>query len=139
MARRSRRSSQQRDASPITSPDLGLLVTPRPWVPLPSLPSAPDLELEDRRRFSFESPQVAIRSPGVRSRIRMAPVGRPAGKTRQRASNAIPREMPTFGSPGQVMVCVRRKSRREVLFALRRTGKGGRARRRRSEFSNVRC
>lgn len=46
-----------------------------------------------------------------------------------------------FQHPWQVIVCVRRKKRREVLFALGKGGRGGNARRvvRRNEFSEVRC
>lgn len=45
-----------------------------------------------------------------------------------------------FEAPKQVLVCIRRKARKEVLFALRKTGKGARAKRhRQSYYSNVRC
>lgn len=44
-----------------------------------------------------------------------------------------------FAAPPEVGVCVRRKSRREVLFALRRTGKGAKSRRRRNAWSGVSC
>lgn len=44
-----------------------------------------------------------------------------------------------FNSPGSVAVCVRRQKRREVIFALRKSGKGARSRRRRNYFSDVSC
>lgn len=45
-----------------------------------------------------------------------------------------------FHMPWQVVICVRRKRRKEVLFAKRKTGAGARARvRRRNEYSDVRC
>lgn len=44
-----------------------------------------------------------------------------------------------FEAPRKIAVCVRRKTRREVLFAQRRTGKGARSPRRRDEWSDVSC
>lgn len=44
-----------------------------------------------------------------------------------------------FEVPQQVMVCVRRKQRREVLHALNKTGRGGQRRPRRGPYSDVRC
>lgn len=45
-----------------------------------------------------------------------------------------------FAIPEQVGICHRRKSRREVLFALRRTGRGAGAKRRtRTRYSNISC
>lgn len=45
----------------------------------------------------------------------------------------------SFVAPKAVLVCVRRKQRREVLFAGRKTGKGARSPKRRNEWSNVKC
>lgn len=45
-----------------------------------------------------------------------------------------------FASPSQVVTCVRRKQRREVLHALRKTGKGsGYGKKRRTPLSGVHC
>lgn len=44
-----------------------------------------------------------------------------------------------FAVPARVSVCVRRSNRREVLFALNRTGKGARSRKRRNYWSDVQC
>lgn len=45
-----------------------------------------------------------------------------------------------FESPLRVVTCARRKMRRQVLFAKRRTGKGAKARRhKRNQWSDVRC
>lgn len=44
-----------------------------------------------------------------------------------------------FKVPERVAVCVRRKSRREVLFAKRHTGRGARSRKRFNYWSDVRC
>lgn len=46
-----------------------------------------------------------------------------------------------FALPNYVAICVRRKLRREVLHALKLTGKSGRGggKRRRSAYSGIRC
>lgn len=44
-----------------------------------------------------------------------------------------------FDIPKQVIVCIRRKTRTEVLFAKRRTRKGAGANRRRNEWSDFKC
>lgn len=45
-----------------------------------------------------------------------------------------------FDAPQKVLICVRRQQRKQVLFALRKTGKGARAKRhRQSYFSSIGC
>lgn len=44
-----------------------------------------------------------------------------------------------FVRPSEVVVCVRRRVRRQVLHALKRTGKGARSPRRQSRFSSTVC
>lgn len=86
----------------------------RLWAPLEETP---------RGLFHRSSRLVVTPYPNVnKSRAAVSP---PAG-----VSFAVPRE---------VAVCVRRKQRREVLFAKRRTGKGARARRRRNAWSDISC
>lgn len=52
----------------------------------------------------------------------------------------LPASRQAFKFPDRVLVCVRRKQRRETLFALGRTGKGSKnPNRRRSEYSDVSC
>lgn len=65
------------------------------------------------------------------------PYGNIAGYTRGELQRRV-----GFQLPWQVIVCVKRRQRREVLHALRIAGKGGLGRnkpRRVSEASNVRC
>lgn len=45
----------------------------------------------------------------------------------------------SFSVPRDVAVCVRRKERREVLFAKGKQGKGARSPRRRNRFSDIGC
>lgn len=87
-----------------------------------------DLQLiEDRRQFHPEGVLRPARTLYERSASRN--VVAPAKKF----SPAI-----SFAVPAKVALCVRRKQRREVLFA---TGKGGgrHKRPRKNLFSNVRC
>lgn len=44
-----------------------------------------------------------------------------------------------FTVPRETLVCVRRKARREVLFAKRKTGRGSKSARKLSRYSNVSC
>lgn len=84
------------------------------------------LEVEDRR----------LRDPRGRSR----PLQDRAGRPRSRLVSLPYRgSMPRFYSSHNLMVCVRRKMRRQVLHALRRTRAGRGVRRRRNVWSGVSC
>lgn len=49
------------------------------------------------------------------------------------------RDIPRFVDASRVLICVRRKTRREVLFAKRKTRKGASSTRRRNQWSEVSC
>ncbi|UOF79228.1 hypothetical protein [Microviridae sp.] len=86
--------------------------------------------IEDRREFHPERAARPARSFSRSVHTLAAPAGRPG---------RVPVGV-TFENPTKVLVCVRRKSRREVLFAMGRTGRGSaRGRRRRSEYSDIQC
>lgn len=92
------------------------------------------LSLEDRRMFHPEDVPHPRGSLNRSSRL----VVSVAPKARH-ISSGLPAHI-KFNVPKEVALCVRRKQRRQVLFALRRTGKGARKfYRRRNEWSNVRC
>lgn len=57
----------------------------------------------------------------------------------QPAVTLMPAGRPAFAVPSKVAVCVRRKQRREALFAFRKTRKGSGSRRRRNEMSEISC
>jgi len=96
---------------------------------LPSLPvsQGPLIEIEDRRAFSPSGPYRSARSM---TRTHHDLVASPFG----RFSDAIG---VGFSNPKKVLVCIRRKQRREVLLAKGRGGKN--ARPRRNYYSDVRC
>lgn len=139
MARKKRKKSgstlqSPREAFDFTSPRLRRL-------PLGDLFAVQDLrtyhpERDHRKRLTVL---------GVPSKVRIAAVEsvrhpQPKSKINKRAANwppALPSAI-EFQAPKRVLVCVRRKARREVLHAL--GGAGGRVKRpRRNRDSNVIC
>nr|QJB20080.1 MAG: hypothetical protein [Microvirus sp.] len=63
----------------------------------------------------------------------------PYGAVRGSARYLFKGRHPGVHLPWQVVVCVRRERRRQVMFATKSTGKGARSNRRYSRQSNVRC
>lgn len=148
MARRRTRSV---DASDVTSELDSLLAVPGPTALVPLSPF--DVSLDDNRTFHpdgvFRTPSMLnpyepeidvyerpIKSPsprvgGMRGQTR--PFGRTA-ENRQGLSQKV-----AFRNGDRVSVCVRRKQRKEVLHALRKTGRGSGRPRRYNRYSQVRC
>lgn len=145
MARRGRtKSNRQRDHNSIANAIPALLTDTTASVKA------------DRRRYHPEGRASAPLSTSGRparvtvspARVRRGPGGRPlvsgtivsprrgltAPTFRKRKSRA---ETHAYANPFHVLVCIRRKMRKEVLFALRKKGRGGK--RRRSWLSNIRC
>lgn len=117
------RRSGQRDTSRIA--------TPRVLDPLFRLAPLPLAVFEDRRDFNPDGP---YRRPATFSRRAFADVVlKPAPR-----AFSFP-DVFGFRVPDKVLICVRRKQRREVLHALRRTGSGAGRRRRRNYYSAVSC
>lgn len=124
MARSRRR--RQRDTS--TNTNQRLLSS----IAVPSLRLLPDLRLfEDRREYRPERHSPAR---GVFSGDADTVVASPS----RRADLSVPFRL-AFRKPNNVFICVRRKQRREVLFAYRQTGRGARSPRLRNSYTDVRC
>jgi len=88
-------------------------------------------QIEDRRTFHPQGNKRPARSLN-RSQHKLVLADK---KTNPRLSNRV-----QFDAPKRVLICIRRKMRKEVLFAKAKTGKGARARRhRQSYFSEVKC
>lgn len=142
MSRRSqRRRRHARDAVNDSRPGASSLsrlttLTVRLPRPIQSLRHAAPLDLrhvEDRRRYH---PSKILRSPKrVDGSRAMVGVSRGGAKA---ARHALPHKI-NFLVPKATVVCIRRKRRKEVLFAKRKTGKRGQRRPRRNFFSEVRC
>lgn len=105
-------------------------------IPIARIPAAHNiLALEDRR--TFEPGDRFPRAQFHRSaRVVVSPN---VNKQKGSRHDKVPAKI-RFAVPREVALCVRRKQRREVLFALRQHGKGSKARRRRRTFfSSVSC
>lgn len=59
----------------------------------------------------------------------------------QTTKSGIKKHIPVkrFKDPKKTVVCIRRKNRRQVLFAKRLTGRGSRSRKRYNDNSNISC
>lgn len=148
MARRRRRSEQRDNFSIATPPTPTVLLNP----PTPSLrPYDPHIvsraldaerraltrtinlmELEDRRYWHPDP----IRPPQT------VPTRRSANRLSRRLIHvgSINHGLVGFTDPRRIVLCARRAMRRQVMFALRKTGKGAaRKHRHRNAHSNIRC
>lgn len=130
MARRGSRRPEERDNTIIArSPALPF---PAPIFPAPTwlspLPE-PDIVFDDRQFHPERDYRPQRNISGRRARLHIPPAHR-VGRT---LSHRV-----TFDDP-KIMMCVRRKTRREVLHALRRTHKGSGSARRRTWRSDYSC
>lgn len=125
MAKKSSRS--QRGVSNTANPRL--LATFSPFTPHPN-----QLNLfEDRRLFDPDPipPARSFHTPRHRL-VLPAPLQKPSVR------GALPHAL-GFQAPNKVLICVRRKIRREVLHAYKRTRKGASSSRRRNYYSSISC
>lgn len=141
MARRRRNRSEQRDAfQPSLDPDQGLpdgLTVPATFSPsVRSIPTG----IEDRRTWRPDAlAAIRIRASVAPARVQVARPGRSPRPGRAFSFFNPPVGL-QFRAPRGVLICVRRKIRKQVLHALRKTGKGsGRRPRRRNAWSGVKC
>lgn len=118
-----------------------LLGTPLPSLSYAAQEDPPDPD--DRRQFH---PEGAFRSPrgfytgDARSKISQRAYRSAADPIRRhRYLMSLGAEQQAFTVPSRLMVCVRRKVRREVLHAKREAGRGGMRRPRRNFLSSISC
>lgn len=132
MARSSGRTGK-RDSRTITNDPLSALLTP---TVVPTVIDAPVTllsEVDDLRTWHPDRMGRSVRTlAGTPARVQAATSGRAA------VSPAVPVHV-SFRSPSNVVECVRRSQRREVLFATRKFRKGSGSAKRRSWRSNIRC
>lgn len=114
-------------------------------------PVRPLAGIEDRRRWvpAASAPSGGRDFLGREARLDMSPKksARPLSRPRMEAqlrkksvnAFALSPEVPIFRHPRSVNICRSRQMRREVLFAIRKTGKGVRTRKRRNIWSAVEC
>lgn len=145
--RRSARSSSQRETTDFANDPELLARTinraafqPSPLVHHTSPSSQILRDIEDRRTYHPDGPSRAARSYDRPTHTLVLPVHpKNVNKRAGRASSALPKTV-QFQAPKRVLVCIRRNARKQVLFALNKTGKGARSRKhRKSEYSSIRC
>lgn len=96
--------------------------------PVPSVPITPPIVMRDER---FYTP-LRLQQP-------LAAGGRPA-RLQTPSTGSFRRGRIQFQSATVVDTCVRRKTRREVIFAKGKSGKGSRAKfRRKTAFTGISC
>lgn len=96
---------------------------------------------DDARQFSFDEFLEPLRFDNWRPAIldRNVNQGRSRPVSRRYQATLFQADFPVFDRPLHVSVCIRRKQRREVLFAKKRTRSGRGGRRRRNKWSDVSC
>lgn len=149
MGRKSKNRRQQRDTPKIASP----LLLSRLTHPLPS----PLKLIEDRRTYHPQGPnrparsltkanhQLKVAAPKKKPTVIRGPGGAPMKSAARpkpfnplRPFSSLPATV-GFRSPKQVIICLKRKVRKEVIFAKKLSGKGSRSSRRRNNWSSIRC
>lgn len=114
-----------------TPSDLSVLL--RPIQPLPRLIQEPVIQpLTEVQDFRLHHPSPAWSQPAKTVKGTRSTIG----------ANTLSPKLTgiRFNNPKEVLICVRRKSRREVLFAKRKTRKGAGARRhKRNRWSEIQC
>lgn len=146
MARNRRDRSSRSEETSDFSNDLNTLLRPpaqsysvQPIVHHTSPSSSILSDIEDRRTYHPDGPARPARSIDRPTHTLTLPV-HPKNVNKSRSDlSSLPRTV-QFQAPKKVLVCIRRQQRKEVLFALRKTGKGAKARKhRRSFYSDIRC
>lgn len=94
--------------------------------------------IEDRRTFHPDGLQRPARSFN-RSLHRLTIPKFKKVFNRNTRTYKMPSAHIMFENPKKVLTCVRRKIRKEVLFAKRKTGRSGQKRPRWTEYSKIRC
>lgn len=142
--RRSNNTSSQRDDNDVATDSEVLrefIKQPKPYVPIVTKPHLPTF---DNRLWHPDPLTRTIAEPRSASRLTLPKESAvsPRRSVQDRPGNSRAARLPhrlAFSQPAQVAVCVRRKARREVLFAKRKTGKGRNATRRRTPWSDIKC
>lgn len=138
------RHSTERDAFDVATDSEVLrkfITSPKPYTPVVTKPHLPSF---DTRTWHPDPITRPIAEPRSASRLKLPKDSAVSShrSVQDRSRNSRTGTLPAtvaFSQPKQVTVCIRRKTRREVLFAKKRTGKGSSAPRTRSQWSDVKC
>lgn len=132
---RSQQRQKTRDTSTITNQRLRFenLIKPLPTISISNI-SKTLSQIEDRRTWHPSGSFRNARSFNNPYHVLVAPRPRVKLKT-----HSYPTHQVGFYQPKKVLICVRRQTRKEVLHAFNKTGKGGQRRPRRTYYSSVSC
>lgn len=116
----------------------GLLTPFRPLATLPRVAVSPvDLRVFEDRRLWHPDP---LRTPFATWRSASRVFENVNRKSKQNSfSKTFSPGVLTFSAPDKVILCVRRKRRKEVLHALNKAGKRGQKRPKRNFWSSISC
>lgn len=137
MARnRKSRNKHRRDALPrIANPPLSSLLSRLPvYKPIRRRISIPR-GIEDRRLYSPTPRRPLTR----RSHVAKIEYVHAPSRSKKISAPAYPLSRPAFAAPRRVLICVRRKQRKEVLFAKNKAGRRGQRRPKFNRFSEISC
>lgn len=137
---RSRNSSYRRSRRDVsTSHTIANRRLPRYLSPPRSI--VPLSMFEDRRYFhpeGFQSPAASFSRPRHRLVINAPALPRSGPLSRNLSVRTLSPRI-AFAAPSKVLTCVRRQQRKEVLMALKKTGKVGQNAPRKSYYSSISC
>lgn len=149
MTRRSKGHKRRPDKDPLRDLD-SIDVTPSERAHPPPIrlrmPARP--RFEDRRRWAPGGREPPRDAHGRKARVRhqlkrvVQVLHAPHGKvlqSRHRVIRRLETASPVFAQARKTIICLKRKVRREVLFAFKRTRRGAGSPKRRNEWSNVQC
>lgn len=125
--RRSRSASSELDREVLQPSSLTVRL-------VPALPRQAWRDIEDRRTWWPDEPEVFRPTMNTYGGADGGPP-RVTPKNKNRAMMAHSLKFPS----DDILICQRRKARREVLFAKKKTRKGAGSRKRRNFFSNFGC
>lgn len=91
-------------------------------------------QIQDRRLTNLVDPLSYLPALDLVGAVASIGVADPQRSTGKRRSPQL-----RFDAPAETLVCIRRHTRKEVLFAKKKTGKGGRSKKRFNAYSKVRC
>lgn len=102
-----------------------IVSAPRPIVVIRRRVPAPMQLIEDRRLFHPARDLRPVRSFFTRPRLVISPAKRPLRNGAHFRSPLFPSHRVGFDIPRKVLICVRRKTRKEVIIAKRVAPSGG--------------
>lgn len=94
--------------------------------------------LQDRRTWHPDQHRSLQRLDGSKHRLKLASPVRAVKAKLSRPHGPLPHRV-AFEAPKKLLLCIRRARRRAVLFAFNKTRKGAGSRKRRNQWSDIKC